>query len=152
MRWSYKTVHYDLKKEGILGSAFLDESEIELSLNQYGKAGWELVSLLETMDGLIAVFKQPLGLDTRSFSSLDALPERIDRLSIKGETKTKRLQTTGLEHKNSSAAATEDVAEAILLDEFEAEENDIKEERDRVEQAVDKTVAPPVDVGMIRIE
>lgn len=64
MRWSYKTVHYELKKEGILGSTFLDESEVELSLNEYGKSGWELVSMLETMDGLIAVFKQPLSLDS----------------------------------------------------------------------------------------
>jgi hypothetical protein len=65
MRWSYKTVHYELKKEGLLGSAFLDESEVELSLNEYGKAGWELVSILETQDGLIAVFKQPLRLECR---------------------------------------------------------------------------------------
>jgi hypothetical protein len=63
MRWSYKTVHYELKKEGLLGSAFLDESEVELSLNEYGKAGWELVSTLETSDGIIAVFKQPLTVD-----------------------------------------------------------------------------------------
>jgi len=62
MRWSYKTVHYELKKEGLLGSAFLDESEMELSLNEYGKAGWELVSVIENMDGLVAVFKQPLSL------------------------------------------------------------------------------------------
>jgi hypothetical protein len=67
MRWSYKTVHYELKKEGILGSSFLDESEVEISLNEYGKSGWELVSMLETMDGLIAVFKQPLSLSTESF-------------------------------------------------------------------------------------
>ncbi len=62
MRWSYKTVHYELKKEGLLGSAFLDESEIELSLNEYGKAGWELISVLETQDGLIAIFKQPISI------------------------------------------------------------------------------------------
>ena len=60
MRWSYKTVHFSLKKEGLLGSAFLDEDEIELSLNEYGHAGWELVSMMEVNDGLIAVFKQPL--------------------------------------------------------------------------------------------
>ncbi len=59
MRWSYKTVHFSLKKEGLLGSAFLDESEIESSLNDYGKAGWELVSFTEVSDGLIGVFKQP---------------------------------------------------------------------------------------------
>jgi hypothetical protein len=60
MRWSYKTVHYELKKEGLLGNAFLDESEVEISLNEYGKAGWELVSILETREGLIAVLKQPI--------------------------------------------------------------------------------------------
>jgi hypothetical protein len=59
MRWSYKTVHFSLKKEGLLGSAFIDEDEIEVSLNEYGKLGWELVSFMEVNDGLIAVFKQP---------------------------------------------------------------------------------------------
>jgi hypothetical protein len=72
MRWSYKTVHYALKKEGLLGSAFLDESEIEQSLNEYGKAGWELVSLLETTDGVIGVFKQPLDLGRNSFTPVAA--------------------------------------------------------------------------------
>ena len=61
MRWSYKTVLYELKKEGLLGSAFLDESEIEQSLNEFGATGWELVAMLETRDGIIAVFKQPFG-------------------------------------------------------------------------------------------
>lgn len=60
MRWCYKTVHFDLKKEGFLGSAFLDEAEVEQSMNEYGQAGWELVSIVETQDGLIAFFKQPL--------------------------------------------------------------------------------------------
>ena len=60
MRWSYKTEHFSLKKEGLLGSAFLDEAEIEVSLNEFGKAGWELVSFMEVTDGMIAVFKQPL--------------------------------------------------------------------------------------------
>jgi uncharacterized protein DUF4177 len=60
MRWSYKTVHFSLKKDGLLGSAFLDEEEIEISLNEYGHAGWELVSLMEVNDGLIAVFKQEM--------------------------------------------------------------------------------------------
>lgn len=62
MRWSYKTVHYGFKKEGLLGNAFVDEAEIEESLNQFGHAGWELISLLDVPDGMMAVFKQPLGL------------------------------------------------------------------------------------------
>jgi hypothetical protein len=60
MRWCYKTVHYELKKEGFLGSSFLDETEVEQSLNEYGQSGWELVSVTETQDGIIAIFKQPL--------------------------------------------------------------------------------------------
>lgn len=60
MRWGYKTVQYGLKKEGLLGSSFLDEAEVEQSLNEFGQAGWELVSLFGMHDGLMAVFKQPL--------------------------------------------------------------------------------------------
>jgi len=59
MRWGYKTIHFSLKKDGILGTAFLDETEIEVTLNEYGKSGWELISFMEVSDGLIAVFKQP---------------------------------------------------------------------------------------------
>ncbi len=63
MQWSYKTVHFSLKKEGLLGSAFLDENEVEISLNEYGRLGWELVSCQEVNDGLIAIFKQPFAQD-----------------------------------------------------------------------------------------
>jgi hypothetical protein len=61
MRWGYKTVHFAMKKEGLLGGVFLDETEIEQELNEFGRSGWELVSLLEMQDGIIAFFKQPLG-------------------------------------------------------------------------------------------
>jgi hypothetical protein len=64
MRWGYKTVQYGLKKEGLLGGSFLDEAEVEQSLNEFGQAGWELVSLFGMDDGLMAVFKQPLELMT----------------------------------------------------------------------------------------
>lgn len=63
MRWSYKTIHFELKKEGLLGGAFLDVPEIEQALNEYGRGGWELVSLIETGDGLVGVLKQPIDVD-----------------------------------------------------------------------------------------
>lgn len=66
MRWGYKTVQYGLKKEGLLGGSFLDEAEVEQSLNEFGQAGWELVSLFGMQDGLMAVFKQPLELKVAS--------------------------------------------------------------------------------------
>ena len=143
MRWSYKTVHYELKKEGILGSAFLDEPEIELSLNQYGKAGWELVSLIETMDGLIAVFKQPLNLETRTFSSpskaSDTLsqPPRVQQEKASLEKPVVRM-TAG------PTLRSDEVAEVQLLDEFEVVE-------DKVESNPVRSVEP-VDIGLIRIE
>lgn len=62
MRWSYKTVHFEMKKEGLLGGPFFDENEMEERLNEYGHAGWELVSLLEIKDGVIGVLKQPISL------------------------------------------------------------------------------------------
>jgi hypothetical protein len=85
MRWSYKTVHFGLKKEGLLGSAFLDETEIEVSLNEYGKSGWELVSFMEVNDGLIAVFKQPFGQGLPSLEEADNSEEIAESLQ-KAET------------------------------------------------------------------
>ncbi len=66
IRWCYKTVHYELKKEGILGGIFLDEAEIEESLNNFGRAGWELISIMEIHGGLIAIFKQPINVPLSS--------------------------------------------------------------------------------------
>lgn len=60
MKWSYKTVHFELKKEGLLGGSFLDEAEIEEQLNQFGQSGWELISVIEVQNGIICFFRQPL--------------------------------------------------------------------------------------------
>ncbi len=143
MRWSYKTVHYELKKEGLLGSAFLDEPEIELSFNQYGKAGWELVSVLETMDGLIAIFKQPLDMETRTFSSPRQTSETISRPPRVLQEKTPVAEPTGGK-RAELRIRNDDVAEALLLDEFEIEED----------QVTNDAVSPAkqVDIGSIRIE
>jgi hypothetical protein len=143
MRWSYKTVHYELKKEGILGSAFLDEPEIELSLNQYGKAGWELVSLLETMDGLIAVFKQPLDVEIRSCSSSSKSPVTISRSPRVLEEQTPAVRPTAGKKIEVPIHGNE-VVEAILLDEFDVVEDNV--DSDAVGPA------KPVDIGLIRIE
>jgi hypothetical protein len=149
MRWSYKTIHYELKKEGLLGSAFLDEPEIELSLNQYGKAGWELVSLLETMDGLIAVFKQPLDLDIRTVSPPESTAEKISRSPKVTERRTQTLANR-FDQRNDAASRDEDIAEAMLLDEFEIVEERV-EQADR-KRSASKSSVPPADVGSIRIE
>ncbi len=145
MRWSYKTIHYELKKEGILGSAVLDESEIELSLNEYGKAGWELVSLLETLDGLIAVFKQPLDLDTRPFAA-PSTPV-VKKAVSPGESMTRAKESVHPPIRQKQSVVEEhEVAEAVLLDDFE-----IVEEKNKKEVGKKPSVRPS-DVGSIRIE
>ena len=77
MRWGYKTIQYGLKKEGLLGSSFLDEAEVEQSLNEFGQAGWELISLFALQDGLMAVFKQPLAIKAAS-----SIPEPVAEETI----------------------------------------------------------------------
>ncbi|MGB3211549.1 MAG: DUF4177 domain-containing protein [Desulforhopalus sp.] len=144
MRWSYKTVHYELKKEGILGNSFLDEPEIELSLNQYGKAGWELVSMLETMDGIIAVFKQPLDVDSRSFRPRTDPPESVSRFSAVVGNKAK-ASLSREQGANGLESLDEDALDALLLDEFEVVE-------DKAEETDTQSSVPVVDVGLIRIE
>lgn len=77
LKWSYKTVHFEMKKEGLLGGSFLDEAEIEEQLNEFGRSGWELTSVIEVQDGVIAFFKQPL--DLRLSSSVSTNTESKDR-------------------------------------------------------------------------
>jgi hypothetical protein len=64
-----------LKREGLLGGSFLDETEVEKQLNDYGRSGWELTSVIEVQDGIIAFFKQPLGLGFSSRPPETAIDE-----------------------------------------------------------------------------
>ncbi len=87
MRWGYKTIQYGLKKEGLLGSSFLDEAEMEQSLNEFGQAGWELITLFALQDGLMAVFKQPLAIKA-AFSIPEPVAEETivsHRFSLKSQ-------------------------------------------------------------------
>lgn len=137
MRWSYKTVHYELKKEGLLGSTFLDESEVEQSLNEYGKAGWELVSLLETMDGLVAVFKQPLSLDSPQFYS--------EKLEKEQEEAPEEEQIIDDPLSPSDDSTYDD--EVVVVEDFDV----INDEEPKPEK-VKKSSVQDVDVGSIVIE
>ena len=138
MRWSYKTIHYELKKEGLLGSTFLDESEVELSLNEYGKAGWELVSLLETMDGLVAIFKQPLSLESTSY------PEKEPEKRV--EEPETREEDFIIEPLSTDEKSTYD-EEVVVVEDFDVvSEDEPKPEKEK------KSPPKDVDVGAIIIE
>lgn len=146
MRWSYKTVHYELKKEGLLGSSFLDESEMEQSLNEYGKAGWELISMLETLDGLIAVFKQPLSLDSGSFypRENEVEPPRIKGAALVDDVGALPPQ----EPASRETVSVEIPEELVLVDDYEV----VEERRETGKENELKLPKPPADVGTIRIE
>jgi hypothetical protein len=141
MRWSYKTVHYELKKEGLLGNAFLDESEVEISLNEFGKAGWELVSILETREGLIAVLKQPINSGGRRETSI----EEDD------ETQYIPLHPRKDDFQSETEAVGENIPmkrgarQAPMVDEYEivVDEQQTKEKEPRPKKN---------DIGSIRIE
>ncbi|MFT5698856.1 MAG: hypothetical protein ACI8ZB_001712 [Desulforhopalus sp.] len=138
MRWSYKTVHYELKKEGLLGSSFLDESEVELSLNEYGKSGWELISMLETMDGLIAVFKQPLSLESESF--YPPVEDEVDEDALLGE---EQFIVEPLSREDNHTYDDE----VVLVEDF-----DVVEELETKVLKEKKRPVANVDVGTIVIE
>ena len=143
MRWSYKTVHYMMKKEGLLGSAFLDEDEIETSLNEYGRVGWELVSVVETLEGLTAILKQPLSrID-------DFVPEAVEKPVL---AKGRWTLVEDLEEEKFP-----EIAEAVLVDEDDLEEVstsrpiDLSIERPGLRGKKNKAVVQSATVGSIRI-
>ena len=143
MRWSYKTVHYDLKKEGLLGSAFLDESEVEQSLNEYGKAGWELVSILETQEGLIAIFKQPLSLERETAFQ----PEEEDEQHYVPLRRDNAPPVQTLQGKQPEKVVERVVVPVAPIDEYEIVVDEPRLAKKKSPPAVDNG-----DIGSIRIE
>lgn len=140
MRWGYKMVKYPWKKEGLLGSAFLDEVEIEISLNEYGKAGWELVNILETVNGLSAIFKQPLSLED------DFVPAALETPTPRRAQRVQQEEYTPLVEKElEEFKETKELQEdAIPVSQVETSLSKQKKRRDVVIQ--------PLDVGSIRIK
>ena len=114
MRWSYKSIHYDYKKEGLLGGTFLDEAEIEQSMNEFGRAGWELVSLFEVQDGLMAIFKQPLDLPARQSVQQAAESKRDEsEVSVERGAHSQRATILSRGDEPNEADVVEEVDEPI---------------------------------------
>ncbi len=59
MRWQYRTVVFEFQKDGLLGDRFIDDEEVEKTLNEQGRVGWELVSATMVQEGLLTLFKRP---------------------------------------------------------------------------------------------
>lgn len=77
MRWQYRTVIFEFQKDGLLGDRFIDDEEMEKTLNEQGRAGWELVSATMVQDGLLTLFKRP-DLDNGFEAEVDGAGTTID--------------------------------------------------------------------------
>lgn len=57
MLWKYRTILFEFTKDGLLGDRYVDDEEMEKSLNEMGALGWELVNVTLLQDGLLAILK-----------------------------------------------------------------------------------------------
>lgn len=58
MMWQYRTIVFEFAKDGLLGERYIDDEEMENTLNEQGSMGWELVSAVMVQDGVLAVLKR----------------------------------------------------------------------------------------------
>lgn len=59
MRWCYKTILFEFHKDNVFGDRYIDEEEVENTLNEQGADGWELVNVSLLREGLLAFCKKP---------------------------------------------------------------------------------------------
>ena len=64
MLWKYRTILFELTKDGLLGDRYVDDEEMEKSLNEMGALGWELVNVTLLQDGLLAILKHAAAAET----------------------------------------------------------------------------------------
>ncbi len=60
MQWEYRTILFEFQKDGLLGDTFIDDEDIEQTLNEQGLQGWELVNVALIQEGLLAFCKRQL--------------------------------------------------------------------------------------------
>ncbi|MDD2464887.1 MAG: DUF4177 domain-containing protein [Desulfobulbus sp.] len=58
MVWQYRTILFEFTKDGLLGDRYVDDEEMEKTLNQMGQDSWELVDVSLLQDGLLAFLKR----------------------------------------------------------------------------------------------
>ncbi len=150
MRWAYKTVLYPLKKDGFLGDSFLDEEEMERSLNEYGKAGWELVAFVEVAEGFRAIFKYLLEEGHRKDLMPDTASDTVSDAKSDVES-------------DAESDAESDIEPDITPDEFAPSASTLEEPaidppladvriREDQKRKSGRDECPVIDAGSIRIE
>ncbi len=156
--WKYKTVHFALKKDGILGGSFLDEAEIEQTLNNLGQEGWELVSFLDGSEGLFGVFKQmsrqPNGVAEPVFSPLPQNEQ--DEFLASSFREEEKPETSCFDEDDAGEEMTENLETELLQEKIvSVHEEDLssgtepEQDEEHKESAQDHDAA---GIGSIRIE
>lgn len=64
MLWQYRTVLFEFTKDGLLGDRYVDDEEMEKTLNELGRQSWELVNVSLLQDGLLAFLKRAIEEET----------------------------------------------------------------------------------------
>lgn len=58
-RWRYRTILFEFHKDTVFGDKYIDEEDVEKTLNEQGARGWELVNVTLLREGLLAFCKKP---------------------------------------------------------------------------------------------
>lgn len=78
MVWQYRTILFEFTKDGLLGDRYVDDEEMEKTLNQLGQQAWELVNVSLLQDGLLAFLKRPVQDETVQVRAREREPhERV---------------------------------------------------------------------------
>ena len=78
MLWQYQTVLFEFTKDGLLGDRYVDDEEMENSLNKMGLQSWELVNVSLLQDGLLAILKRPVEEKTKAEPMQTRIPDRAE--------------------------------------------------------------------------
>ncbi len=75
MLWQYRTILFEFTKDGLLGDKYVDDEDMEKTLNEFGAQGWELVNVSLLQDGLLVFLKRPVEGDAPVEQPKPAEPE-----------------------------------------------------------------------------
>lgn len=79
MQWQYRTILFEFTKDGLLGDKYVDDEEMEKTLNEMGRQGWELVNVALLQDGLLTFLKLPLDAAERGLQTAAKGPGNADK-------------------------------------------------------------------------
>ena len=74
MLWQYRTILFEFTKDGLLGDKYVDDEEMEKTLNQLGGQSWELDDVTLLQDGVLAFLMRPAGEEMVVEEVVEAVP------------------------------------------------------------------------------